>query len=560
MRSQIVAISQISILIIYSVYWFYQSSGRYLWLNILYPFALISIMFPVNYMVNNIINLFYPSKYIRENSKYYMCAPHMYLADEVYPDITIVIPVYKEDFYSVIASTLASAVNTRDAYNGNCNIVVLDDGFQLQDVKTQNLKRTYYDYHGFGMVARPVEPRPGKFKKASNLNNHLRLAVGSGDTSNQVITGDYSVGKYIILIDSDSRIDHVRVNEMVSTIDYTPNVGYIQFHTEPLDNSYVNFFSRQIAQFTKNLYDLVFVIVTVGGEPAPLVGHNAIIRTTTLHECATLSGSGRMYWSENKVSEDFDFSFRAIVKGYYGVYATFATFQEGISFDLHSELLKMSKFTYGAIEMLTSSAYYHYIGSLNVPWAAKVNITSYLFSYISLALAPIMSLTQLIISCYIEDLYKITLDPVILMAISFLIFSILGPISTWIYLRRISLRGHQLIADANQTTLFFRQIVMGLFMFTFYSGSLYWFLLGIIGNKTWGATNKEQGKVIVSKTYKYHYLFTMIYLVTIILILCLVCANWYGAIPSLVIITIHALIPILWRGSTNKNKTRTILV
>ena len=96
---------------------------------------------------------------------------------------------------------------------------------------------------------------------------------------------------------------------------------------------------------------------------------------------------------------------------------------------------------------------------------------------------------------------------------------------------------------------------MGLFMFAFYSGSMFWFLLGIIGNRTWGATNKEQGKVNVFQTYRYHFCFTALYLLAIILILLLMCLNWYGAIPSLVIITMHLAIPFLWRGSTEKNFT-----
>lgn len=535
-----VAALQIVVLALYSTYWFYYSSDKYPWLNIFYPFALISIMFPVNYLANTIINLLYPATYALNNSKFYMCHPIYYLEGEPYPAISIVIPVYLEDFWKTLIPTIASALQTRDNYNGKCNIIVLDDGYQFQPPTIQELKSNFYQLHGISMIARPQTPRLGKFKKASNLNNHLNLIRNSVELNGSVAFGDYQMGKYFILIDSDSRIPHDDINDIVSTIDCIPEVGYIQFHTKPLGNSYVNFFSRQIAQFTKNLYDLVFVVVTLGGEPSPLVGHNAIIRTTTLYESQTNDRS--TFWSENKVSEDFDFSFRSMIRGYYGVYATFATFQEGISFDLSAELLKMSKFSYGAVEMLCSKTYYRYILSGNVPWPAKVNITSYLFSYISLALAPIISMIILILSCYIKDLYSITVDPVMLMVTSFVLFSVLGPISTWICLRRFGY---------HETTLI-SQLIMGLFMFAFYSGSMFWFLMGIVGNRTWGATNKEQGKVNVMRTYRHHYFFTGLYSLATILILSMICANWYGAIPSLVIIIMHVIIPFLWRGSTEK--------
>lgn len=525
-------------------------------------------MFPVNYCVNNIINLIYPAHWTLDNSKYYMYQAPYGPQPETMPDITICIPIYKEDFHKVIIPTLTSAIETRSAYTGKCNIVVLDDGYQFQDQELQALKMEYYNYQNLGMIARPQSPRVGKFKKASNLNNHLHYNwdINRNMIDYGVVHGDCSIGDYILLIDSDSRIDHQQINNMVHAISSDAKIGYIQFHTTPLDNSYVNFFSRQIAQFTKNLYDLVFVIVTSGGEPAPLVGHNAIIRSSVLREVARgkeNQSSGLdldwnldlEWWNENKVSEDFDFAFRVQVRGYRGVYARFATFQEGISFDLHSELLKMSKFTYGALEMLTSIGYYKYLFSSKVPWAAKINISSYLFSYLALALSPILALLQLILSCYVEDLYNITLDPVILMASSFFIFSILGPISTYVFIRRMAK-----VQDREMPCTFLDQCKMGGFMFLFYTGSLFWFILGIVGTHSWGSTKKVQGKINTLSTYRIHFIATSIYLVAIILALSLVCFNWYGAIPPITIVIMHYIIPCLWRGSTDTSTRVELLV
>lgn len=547
MRAVIVALAQMVILSLYSYVWFTNTPYSVSWLHVFYPIAIVSIMFPVNYVINNIINIFYPVKWVSCNNKYYMYKPVRF--SSVYPNITIIIPIYKEDFFKVIMPTLESAIMTRSVYKGRCNIVVLDDGYQFQTHEMQSFKLMYYKYLNIGMVARPKSPRPGKFKKASNLNNHLRC-LNDLHTTDSVISGDIKMNEYFVLIDSDSRIDHLKINDIVSSIHSNSNIGYIQFHTLPLDNSYENFFSRQIAQFTKNLYNLVFIVVTVGGEPAPLVGHNAIIRTSALQSVKgqAKNPSRDIWWSEDKVSEDFDFAFRSMANGYYGVYGVFATFQEGISFELHSELLKMSKFSYGAMEMLCSKAYGKYWLTRNAPWSAKINITSYMFSYLALAIAPIMAMVQLVVSCYVDNLYEITLDPVILMAISFVIFSIIGPISTWITLNRISnIQGLE-----NYRTTFKDQFTLGLFMTAFYTGSLYWYILGIIGNRSWGSTKKEHGKIKVWATYRHHYIATIIYTLGVILALTLGCGNWYGALPSIIMVVMHLVIPMLWRGSSDK--------
>jgi hypothetical protein len=510
---------------LYIVTWLYNLSTLHqknLWLIIFLPLSIIIVLFPINYCINNIVNIFYPASYRKGNYTYYRS---LYNINDLHPDLTIQIPVYKEDFYKTIVPTLETAILARSNYRGKCNIIVLDDGYEFQESDIRMVKDAYYSYFGITCIARPVALRRGKFKKASNLNNHLKLAMTDSA---------YYIGKYILLIDSDSRIDYLKINEIVSTIDSDPSIAYIQFHTKPLDNSYGNFFSRQIAQFTKNLYNIVFVLVTIGGEPAPLVGHNAIIRTSVLYKLAT---DLHVYWSEDKVSEDFDFSFRSQIDGYKGIYATFATFQEGISFDLYSEVLKMSKFTHGSIEILLSRTYRKYLLSRNVPWMAKLNISSYLFSYLSLALTPILGLNQVILGYYIEDFYKITADPVMLMITSVSIFTILGPVATTIYLTRSGIQ-----------TCFSVQLKMGLFMFLFYSGSLFWFLGGLIGIRTWGATKKEQGKIAIS-SFKYHYYGTFVYMLCLILIL-IFCPNWYGSIPIWVIIIGHLVIPLLWRGST----------
>lgn len=209
MRSHVVAVSQLFLIVLYVVLWFYNTiNHREWWLIIFLPFSVVTLMFPINYCVNNVISLFASGKWCRQNSKYYWIIPEPDL--EQYPDITIQIPIYKEDFYQVILPTLSSAILTRYEYKGKCNIVVLDDGYAFQSAELQDLKMTYYHNLKIAMIARPQSPRLGKFKKASNLNNHFRLVCETPvqRDSNQIILGDYSIGEYIVLIDSDSRIDH----------------------------------------------------------------------------------------------------------------------------------------------------------------------------------------------------------------------------------------------------------------------------------------------------------------------------------------------------------------
>ena len=67
---------------------------------------------------------------------------------------------------------------------GTSTIMVCDDGMQLLDPALAAERRTYYADHGIGWIARPghsTEPdgfkRPGRFKKASNMNYALKISL-----------------------------------------------------------------------------------------------------------------------------------------------------------------------------------------------------------------------------------------------------------------------------------------------------------------------------------------------------------------------------------------------
>src|SRR6185295_9044865 len=120
----------------------------------------------------------------------------------------IQIPIFRESFDDAIRPTLDAAREAarryREQTGARCNVLVCDDGLlyfakndlegalaealrvepaELSADQKQLLARVaYYDAHDIGFVARPYpEPgvpgteRPGRFRKASNLNYTLRL-------------------------------------------------------------------------------------------------------------------------------------------------------------------------------------------------------------------------------------------------------------------------------------------------------------------------------------------------------------------------------------------------
>lgn len=109
------------------------------------------------------------------------------------------------------------------------------------------------------------------------------------------------------------------------------------------------------------------------GLMAPLVGHNAVINHTLLREIkhsenhstatstttSTNSEGYTEYWSENKISEDFDLMIRGMMhKGasYYGRYVTYpGYFLEGVTASYQDEYLKVGKFAFGGFELMIDS-------------------------------------------------------------------------------------------------------------------------------------------------------------------------------------------------------------
>jgi hypothetical protein len=367
-------------------------------------------------------------------------------------------------------------------------------------------------------------------------------------------------------VDSDSRIDSTNfsIEKSIEKMEKEKNIAFIQFKTRPLINSDKNFFSRQIATFTNNLFSIVFPIVTRGGEPAPLVGHNAIIRKTALIKASFEDENNNVcYWHENRVSEDFDFSLRSQQIGYIGVYGAYCCFEEGVSFTFQDELLKLSKFAYGSSEIIFSKSFLSYWACGDIPWYSKVNLSSYLFSYFAIASALIIAPLHLLLLCYVENWFGLTIDPLIILIFSFIVFTLLGPIASIRIMKGIDMRNNV----EPPPKRFVEQMKLSLFMFIFYMGSCYSIMMGIFNhwvgifscccrfNIGWGATKKSTEKKniwIIIYNFRTHYIFILLFSGSVFCICYFKCYTWLGLIPSMMLVIGHILNPIILTPGKNR--------
>ena len=139
--------------------------------------------------MQNLTMMIGPVAHYHTNSKYYSAIrPRPNPAvDRALPHITIQMPVYKEGLDAVLAPSIQSikkAMKTYARQGGTSTIFVNDDGLQLLPPAERCARISYYANHGVGWVARPPhsnEPdgfkRPGRFKKASNMNYALQLSL-----------------------------------------------------------------------------------------------------------------------------------------------------------------------------------------------------------------------------------------------------------------------------------------------------------------------------------------------------------------------------------------------
>jgi hypothetical protein len=288
--------------------WNYSSVGRVIVEILLAILSFFGLFWNSYFTVASIFKCFIPYKAFQTNTKYCSMIPEEKPAGESWMNVTIQLPVYKESLQEVLMPTLKSCMKSRDHYirgtGAKCNICVCDDGmmallknnFAAAEMLWETIETTqgkvfklsqllqrvprpsrrhlkglsshsvyevfhrmlfYYNY-GIGFVARSTWDRRGKFKKASNLNSHLRLVWGAGqiasaenisfdeslvqtshnrDGSRFTMFGnDISIGDLIIVNDADARMSESVIMKTVPEFLNDKFLGYTQHATKVSPN------------------------------------------------------------------------------------------------------------------------------------------------------------------------------------------------------------------------------------------------------------------------------------------------------------------------------------
>jgi hypothetical protein len=148
------------------------------------PILILFLIFPVVFTVSNIFLLLMPTSYWENDSEYFTYKIDGDCDDDVFDlqQLTIQIHIYDDDFKKVIRPTLMDCVAARNDYirrGGKCNIIANDDGlFKILEDRLNNMEKQhevvnrilYYKKYNIGFTSRKYPNRPGKFKKASNMN------------------------------------------------------------------------------------------------------------------------------------------------------------------------------------------------------------------------------------------------------------------------------------------------------------------------------------------------------------------------------------------------------
>lgn len=409
-----------------------------------------NVQFFMQSVAGSCAQLFGPSKQMNENSKFFSgIAPARVLRGDL-PHVTIQCPVYKEGLYSVIDPTVKSlkaAISTYEMQGGKANIFINDDGMQLISPEDAAERRNYYEEQRIGWVARPkhnpkpangAEPfiRPGKFKKASNMNYAMAVSarvedklvhfqrgekwnqdaeleayhrcleeVKVEDNGRTWAEGNIRLGDYILLIDSDTRVPQDCFLDAVSEMEASPQVAILQYSSGVM-NVTNSFFEMGITFFTNLIYTAIRYAVA-NGDVAPFVGHNAVLRWKAIQDISYEENGVEKYWSECTVSEDFDMALRLQCEGYIvrlGAYTKMG-FKEGVSLTVYDELSRWEKYAYGCNELIFHPMKYwifrgpftplfkKFIGS-NMPLPSKITIMAYVGTYYAIGSAWLLTLAN----------------------------------------------------------------------------------------------------------------------------------------------------------------------
>lgn len=510
--------------------------------------------------------------------------------------ITIQIPVYTEDFGETLVNTYENIKMFVEHFNSEhndckANILIHEDGLQKVNDNERARRIKYYNqFDNSFYIARQVDGRAGRFKKASNMNFGMRqiLKINRQNNLNRTeewetashtlnfmykksTASNFEIGKYILLIDSDSKFNPYAIESLIYEMEMSPNIGYLQVRTA--SNKVVkNTWENAISHFTNSIYSINFLYSCSNGFPAPLVGHNVVLRWEALQNVEKLMngyGSSRSsdswrLWDEGRVSEDFVMSIYLQYLGYYGKYVFYdCGFKEGVSLNIVDEITKLKKYIYGVNEIMfypckqwstdgiMSHLYGNFLLSDKITFSTKYALLAYMGSYYSLAFSPIITCWY-----YFVKFFNVTnsnlfvngaLDTVYACAFIFFGVSVLTNILVKAKHKFIKRTFYELI---------FKEIIYGLYLTLFYS-CVSWHLLTMMSSfflnfpAKWETTKKEAERLPITTliwTYRWMYLIGTVFL-TLILYGLISDGNYQNKdprsiVPFLIMILSHMLLPI----------------
>lgn len=444
-------------LLFFVAIWNYNSIGRIIVECFLAALAFFGLFWNSYFIIASICKCFIPARAFKTNTKYCSIIPETKPPETAWMEVTIQIPVYKESLQEVMIPTLKSCMAARHYYNqktgARCNIVICDDGmmaylrdnFAAAEMLWENivdskgrvvrlsklLKRVpsasrrhlkglrskhvyevfhrmlYYYHYKIGFVARSTVDRRGKFKKASNLNSHLRLALGASqlqesqgdisyeeallheshneDGSRYIMFGnDIKIGHLIVVNDADARMAESVIVKTVPEFLNDHTLGFTQHATKTMNEQRgESYYTNMLTVYTDALYQGHFLLSSIMGCHPPLVGHSIFLRTEAVKQCgrmrtlrkaqrwlrniglqflpvdqvgfSNLHAENRIeYWSESHVSEDFELMLHLYNLGFNGRYCAYpdCEFQEGITRTFDEEAGRHRKFALGAHELV----------------------------------------------------------------------------------------------------------------------------------------------------------------------------------------------------------------
>jgi hypothetical protein len=448
--------------------------------------------------------------------------------------ITIQIPVYTESFDTTLKKTFDNMVEVCNKYNNQnnkykINFFINDDGMKIIDDSEKQKRLNYYSqYDCIFWIGRPKENRTGKFKKASNMNFCIRQVLLANYPNpigeiyydweylsnkfsfeyKKTNCHDFQFGKYILLFDSDSSTNVNCVDKLIYEIENNPKIGFLQMKT----NAKIicgNLWEKIIAYFTNNIYEINFLYSCSNGFPAPLVGHNCMLRFDVIMEVEkNINGySPREYlnwkvWDENRVSEDFVMSLNMMDLGYYGKYIYFdCEMKEGVTLNIIDEIIKLKKYMYGINEIIFNPFRYWLkkgitteicsllIFSKQIDIFTKYALISYIGSYYAICISPIISLIYYFINIMPSEFNNIFLDSNYAIMSFIIIFLILSMFSNVIIISKNN-------NISSYIKLIFNELYYGILLMGFFSSLPYHLIISNIDfffsrNISWSTTNKS---------------------------------------------------------------------